>query len=150
MKKFYTAEKSSRTSKSFQGPDRRKYPRFDFPFFIRYKKDGTILSSDTKNETIIFVKKGDALAISHNISIGGICFATRESFPRLTKLRVEIFTPVKSEPFTALVEVVWQKKKALSSTYITGVSFLKLDDEKEFGHLLNMLTDMKLEKIIEK
>ncbi len=150
MKKFYTAEKSPKTSKSSQGPDRRRYPRFDFPFFIRYKKDEHPSQADEKRENILFVKEGEELAISHNVSIGGICFATKELLPRLSKLTVEIFTPIKSEPFTALAEVVWQKKRVLSLTYLTGISFLKLDDEKEFTHLLHMLTEMKLEKIIER
>jgi len=45
MEKYYAANKSSKMSKSFNGPDRRKYPRFDFPFFIRYKK-GEEISND--------------------------------------------------------------------------------------------------------
>lgn len=150
MKKYYTADKSSKMSKSFQGPDRRRYPRFDFPFFIRYKKGEEIPQTDTKQGNILFVEKDKELSISRDVSIGGICFATKEPFSSRAKLTVEIFTPIKSEPFTALAEVAWQKKRALSSIYLTGVSFLQLDDEKEFTHLLNMLTEMKLEKMIEK
>jgi hypothetical protein len=150
MEKYYAANKSSKMSKSFQGPDRRRYPRFDFPFFIRYKKGEEISKTDTKRENILFIEKDKELSILHDISIGGICFAAKEPFERRTKLIIEIFTPIKSEPFTALVEVIWQKKRALVSTYLTGVSFLQLDDEKEFTHLLDMLTELKLEKIIEK
>ena len=151
MKNYYTANKGSKMSKSFDGPDRRRYPRFDFPFFIRYKKNGEE-RSETENNTgnILFVGKDEGLSVSHDVSIGGICFVIKESFPIRTKLTLEIFTPVKSEPFTALAEVVWQKKRALVSNYLTGISFLHLDDEAGFKHLLNMLTEMELEELIEK
>ena len=33
MKKYYTANKASNISKPHEGPDRRKYPRFDFVKF---------------------------------------------------------------------------------------------------------------------
>ncbi len=151
MKKYYTANRGSQTSKSFDGPDRRRYPRFDFPFFIRYKKNVEKLPKDkTKQENILFIEKGEGLSISQNVSIGGICFVTKEPFPLRTKLTIEIFTPIKSEPFTALVEVVWQRKRTLVSNYLTGISFLNLDDEEGFKNLLHMLTEMELEELIEK
>ncbi len=150
MEKYYTADKKSKMSKSFQGPDRRRYPRFDFPFFIRYKKGEEIQKTGTREGNILFVEKSQEISISRDVSIGGICFVVKEPLPRSAKLTVEIFTPIKSEPFIAFAEVVWQKKRPLSSTYLTGVSFLQLDDDKEFTHLLNMLTEMKLEKMIEK
>ncbi|MDD5454610.1 MAG: PilZ domain-containing protein [Candidatus Ratteibacteria bacterium] len=150
MKKYYTVNKNSKMSKSFQGPDRRRYPRFDFPFFIRYKKSEEISKTSTGEGNILFVEKGQDISIARDVSIGGICFAVKEPLPPRAKLTVEIFTPIKSAPFTAFAEVVWQKKRALSSTYLTGVSFLQLDDDKEFTHLLNMLTELKLEKMIEK
>ncbi len=151
MKNFYTANKGSKISKSFDGPDRRRYPRFDFPFFIRYKKNGEEQSETENNtENIFFVGKDEGLSVSRDVSIGGICFVTKESFSIRTKLTLEIFTPVKSEPFTALTEVAWQKKRTLMPNYLTGISFLKLDDEEGFKRLLNMLTEMELEKLIEK
>ena len=115
MKKYYTANKGSKISKSFDGPDRRRYPRFDFPFFIRYKKNGEKLpKAKTEQGNILFIEKDEGLSISQNVSIGGICFVTKEPFPLRTKLVIEIFTPLKSEPFSALVEVAWQKKKNFS------------------------------------
>lgn len=150
MKKYHATDKSSKMSKSFQGPDRRKYPRFDFPFFIRYKKGEGISKADTNQGNILFIEKGQELSIARDISIGGICFATKEPLENRTKLMIKIFTPIKSEPFTALAEVVWQKKKVLAPIYLTGVSFLKLDDDKEFTHLLNMLTELELKEMIEK
>ena len=152
MKKRYSANKTSQIFKPFEGPDRRKYPRFDFPFFIRYKKDEEQITKSKTQErgNILFVGKNEGLSISKNVSIGGICFVTKEPFQPRTKLTIEIFTPLKGEPFTALVEVVWQKKRPLASTYLTGISFLQLDDEEGFKHLLNMLTEMELEKMIEK
>lgn len=151
MKKYYTANKGSKMSKSFDGPDRRRYPRFDFPFFIRYKKNGEGLPNTKKERgNILFIGKDEGLSITQNVSIGGICFVTKEPFPLRTKLTIEIFTPFKSEPFSALVEVMWQKKRTLISTYLTGISFLQLDDNEGFKRLLNMLTEMELEELIEK
>jgi hypothetical protein len=151
MKKYYTANKGSKVFKPFDGPDRRKYPRFDFPFFIRYKKgDETPKVNIEPGKTIRFIEKGEKLSISHNVSIGGICFVTREPFSPHTKLILEIFTPLKSEPFTSLVEVAWQKKRTLAQNYLTGISFLHLDDMEGFKHLLNMLTEMELEELLEK
>ena len=152
MKKYYNANKGSKIFKPYEGPDRRKYPRFDFPFFIRYKKEGEKISKTKKEEqgNILFVGKDEGLSISKNVSIGGICFATKEPFPLRTKLNIEIFTPLKSEPFTALVEVVWQRKRPLVPIYLTGISFLNLNDDEGFKRLLNMLTEMKVEELIEK
>ena len=151
MRKYYMAKKGSEIAKSFDGPDRRKYPRFDFPFFIRYKKGDEISQIKTEpGKTIRFIEKGEGLSISRDVSIGGICFVTKESFPLHVKLTLEIFTPVKTEPFVALVEVVWQRKRTLVSNYLTGISFLHLEDEEGFKHLLNMLTEMELEELIEK
>ena len=151
MKKYYTANKGSKIFKPFDGPDRRKYPRFDFPFFIRYKKGDEIPKVNIEpGKTIRFIEKGKGLSISHNVSIGGICFVTKESFSLHTKLILEIFTPVKTEPFSALVEVVWQKKRTLVPNYLTGISFLHLDDKEGFKRLLNMLTETELEELMEK
>jgi len=151
MKRYYTANKGSEISKPYKGPDRRKYPRFDFPFFIRYKKNvEDIPKAKTGRGNILFIEKDEGLSVSQNVSIGGICFVTKEPLPLRTKLIIEIFTPIKSEPFTALVEVVWQKKKTLVPNYLTGISFLQLDDEEGFKNLLHMLTEMELEELIEK
>lgn len=152
MKRYYTANKGSDIAKHYEGPDRRKYPRFDFPFFIRYKKNGKGIKAvkTEQGSSILFVEKDQELSIAQNVSIGGICFATREPFPLHTKLILEIFTPLKREPFVALVEVMWQRKRTLVSSYITGISFLQLDDEEGFKHLLEMLTEMKLEELKEK
>jgi hypothetical protein len=152
MKRYYRTNKGSEIYKPYEGPDRRKYPRFDFPFFIRYKKNAReIQAVKTEQESsILFTEKGQELSISHNVSIGGICFATREPFQLHTKLTLEIFTPLKREPFTALAEVAWQRKRTLVPSYLTGVSFLQLDDEEGFKNLLEMLTEMKLEELTEK
>lgn len=151
MKKYYSANKGSEISRSYPGPDRRKYPRFDFPFFIRYKKqsEGAPKTETEQKEPILFTEEGTNLSVAKNVSIGGICFVARESLPPNTKLTLEIFTPLKREPFTALVEVKWQKKRALFSSYLTGVAFLNLDDEEGFKNLLEMLTEVKLEELIE-
>ena len=145
-------KKGKIVASEYNGPDRRKYVRFGYPFFIRVRKDG---ENYTKRSLPLITFKEleeDNVSISHNISIGGICFTTSKDYPPDTLVFVEIFSPTRNIPFHILAKVAWRKKRilehALGYTYNTGVEFLKIDAEGEFQDLLEELVKAKLEKVL--
>jgi len=138
-------------SKSSPVPERRRYPRFEYPFYVVYKKAGKFKREVSgPSAPFYFIGKEEKLSVSQNISIGGICFVTKEEFLPGIKLSVKIWTPTRHSPLVGQVKVVWQKKRTLAPGYFTGVSFISLDDKKELKSLLEMLTDLKLEEMLEK
>ena len=138
--------------KPYKGSERRKYLRFGYPLFINYKKNGEGFKAELLKPSapFYFTEKGRKAAVSHDISIGGISFVTREKLERGAKLTVEIWSPIRHDALIGLVEVIWQKRRYLAPGYLTGVAFISLDDRKELKRLLEMLTNLKLEEVIEK
>ncbi len=136
----------------YNGPDRRKYIRFSYPFFIRIRKDGE--GYNKKSRPLITFKELEEnnVSISRNVSIGGICFTTSKDYPTGAVVFVEIFCPTRKIPFNILAKVAWKKKRiledALGYTYDTGVEFFKIDAEGEFQDLLEQLVRAKLEKVL--
>ncbi len=145
--------RSERTNTlEYKGPERRKYVRLDYPFFIRVRKDGE--GSNKENQHVITFKEleDNDISIAKNMSIGGICFTTSKDYPPETQVFVEIFSPTRKVPFHILAKVAWRKKRilghALGYTHDTGVEFLKIDAEGEFQDLLEQLVKARLEKVL--
>jgi hypothetical protein len=143
--------KNKKTVKSgYKGPERRRYIRFSYPFFVRSRKDGE--KHNSKVHPLITFKElaEDQVSISQNVSIGGIFFTTSKDYPTGTLLFVEIFSPTRKTPFNMLARVAWRKKRVLGHdlgyTYDTGVEFLEIDEEGEFQDLLEQLVKSRLEK----
>ena len=132
---------------TYKGREKRKYPRFGFPFYIRYEKDGEKFKKGYPPTPIIFTKKGEKLSMSKDVSIDGICFVAKEKFSPGTQLLMNIFTPIRPQPFEVLAKVAWQKKSIVSSKYLTGICFLDIDDRARFKKLLEMLVNEGLEEI---
>ncbi len=132
--------------KIYGGEEKRKYPRFGFPFYIRYEKDGEKFKKGYPPTPIIFTKKGEKLSVSKDVSVNGICFVTKEKFPQGTQLLMNIFTPIRTQPFEVLAKVAWQKKSIISSKYLTGINFIDIDDKARFKKLLEMLVKEGLEE----
>lgn len=136
----------------YKGPDRRKYIRFGYPFFIRLRENGEKHSKNGHSIISFRELRGDEVSIARNISIAGIRFATGKDFPPETLIRMEVFTPTRKNPFNILARVVWRKKKLLrrvwGEVYEMGTELLEIDAEDEFKHLLEELEKVKLEKVL--
>lgn len=137
--------------KSFRGPNRREYPRFEYPFYMSYKKNGEEFKKEFEQQSTPFYfreKKDEKLSVSKNISVGGICFVTREKFLPGVKLSVKLWSPIAKKTLIALVEVKWQKSMSFTTCFLTGVAFISLDDKQELRKVLELFTDLKLEEMI--
>ena len=136
-------------SKSYKGSERRKYPRFGYPLYISYKKNGDKFEKELLKPStpFHFTAKDEKTSVSRDLSIGGICLVTKEKFPPKTRLLVKIWSPTRHEPLMGLAEVVWQKKRALAPGYLTGVAFASLDDPEELKKLLKIFSDLKIEDV---
>ncbi len=140
-------------SKSFEGPDRMKYPKLEHPFYMSHEKDERKLKEDFPKPSDPFYfreKKDKKLSVSNNILVGGICFATKEKILPGAKLSLKLWSPVARKTFIALVEVKWQRSVSFTTDYLTGVAFISLDDKEELRKVLELFTDLKLEEMIAK
>jgi len=138
-------------SKSFRGPNRREYPRIEYPFYMSYEKNGEKLKKEFKQQSTPFYfreKKDQKLLVSKNISVEGICFVTKEKFLPGVKLSVKLWSPIARKTLIALVEVKWQKSVSFTTGFLTGVAFISLDDKEELRKVLELFTDLKLEEMI--
>ena len=136
----------------YKGPERRRYVRFSYPFFIRSRKDGEKYNSNARPLITFKELQENKVSISQKVSIGGISFTTSKEYPPGTLIFVEVFSPTRKIPFNILARVAWRKKRvlghALGYTYDTGVEFLGIDEEGEFQDLLEQLVKAKLEKVL--
>lgn len=137
----------------YKGPNRRKYVRFGYPFFIRVRKDGEGYDDKKYHPLITFKElEENNISISQDISIGGICFTTSKNYAPGALVFVEVFCPTRKTPFHILAKVAWRKKRilgrALGYIYDTGVEFLKIDADGEFQDLLEQLVKARLEKVL--
>lgn len=111
----------------FAGPERRKFPRIEYPFFISYR-----LEDD--------YSFGASKAIGKNISGGGLMFETENAVHARTILYLEIYLhpnhiedTIYSIPLRA--EVVWaNKKKNVNrepgiNKHQIGLEFIKIKTE---------------------
>lgn len=144
-------KKKKKTSEQ-KGEERRRYVRFNYPFFVRTRKDGKAYGGNRPPLITFKEIEEDQVSISQNISIGGICFTTSKEYSVGSLINMEIFAPTRKTPFSILARVVWRKKRALGrglgSTYDIGVEFLKIDSDGQFQDLLEQLVKAKLEKVL--
>ncbi len=155
----------------YKGPERRRFVRLGYPFFIQYKvvekisEEDSLSSISSDIEKILkewdekgygkdkiyssLIKKMKDSSFTKNISEGGICFVTRERFKPDTQLRMQIYVPTRKEPIKALVKVVWRKKRMLRSGYDTGVSFIETaeSDKRDLSDCLRLFSETKLEEL---
>ncbi len=140
------------TPSEYKGPDRRKYLRFGYPFFIRVTKDGEANIAEKPSLMSFKELQDNHISISRDISIGGIRFVTSRDYLPGSLVNVEVFSPTRKTPFNILGKVVWRKKRILGSssggTYEMGIEFLKIEGENEFKNLLEQLVKTKLEKVL--
>ena len=139
-------------SKSYRGPERRKHPRFRYPLCISYKKNGKKFEEELLEPSApsYFTAKDGKLSVARDISGGGIRFVTKGKFLPGVRLFMKIWSPTVHHPLIGLAEVIWQKKRSLAGGYLTGVAFASLGDKKELKKLLDIFTDLEIEKMIEK
>ena len=156
----------------YQGrAERRKFVRFDYPFFIQYKaiekgsEDESLSLISSSVEKILksweekgydknrvyssLLKEMKDFSFSKNISQGGICLVTREKFKPDTYLKVEIYIPIRKEPITGTVKVIWTKKRILRIGYETGVSFVKMSEDNKgtLSNILGLFSKTELEEL---
>ncbi len=152
MKNKKGKSKTMAKPKSCKGRERRRHRRYEYPLYITYKKNGKKFEQElVKSSRPFHSAVQDAnLSISHNVSVGGICFVTKEKFPPGTRLLLKIWSPIRNEPFTGLAEVIWQQKKPRTTNYLTGAAFASLDNKEELKKLLQILAESKIETMMEK
>jgi hypothetical protein len=147
------AKKEEKTSKQ-KDEERRRYIRFNYPFFIRTRKDGKAYSKNRPPLITFKEIEEDQVSIAQNVSIGGICFTTSKEHSPGSLINMEIFAPTRKAPFDILARVVWRERRdlghGLGSTYDMGVEFLKIDSEGQFQDLLEQLVKARLEKVLSK
>lgn len=100
----------------WQGMERRRFPRADFPCKIIVRKRGTI----TKFTSRIV-----------NIGVGGVCVILNQEIPRYTYLELMIFLDDKQSPIDSDARVVWTVKKDIEEDIEvdTGIEFINLKQE---------------------
>jgi len=128
--------------------EKRKYIRFRYPFYIRCEEHED-KDEQFQDISITFREiKENKVSVSKNVSLGGLCFISRKDFSTDTVLTLELFTPTQTQPFQIVGKVAWRKKGIVTQNYEIGVEFLKIDKEREFKSLLEMLEEVKLEEVI--
>jgi c-di-GMP-binding flagellar brake protein YcgR len=120
---------------SWEGLNRRKFPRAKFPCLIKIVKAGT---------------PGDAiLTHTENISTGGVCVIIKKQLETFSTVGIEIDLMDGEDIITAEAKVVWiVRRKATEdvkpSFYDTGVEFVSLPEhlrlrlEATVNHLLRV------------
>ena len=99
----------------YQGPERRKYPRFKCGFQVSYQKAD---ASDTFDITQL-----------KNLSLGGLLFTTSKPYGKGEVLALQIRLPDRSTPILSSARVVESREKIRNLIYDTRVSFLVIYDE---------------------
>jgi len=122
--------------KTYTGPERRKYTRFERKYFVRCRKIKE-KGEEPQEGLIIFKKVGKVFqGKTHDISIGGICLIASTQLPLNSTLSLEIFASTRKEPFKAIGEVVWRKKISEGHRYTAGIQFIHIDEREQFQALL--------------
>ena len=105
---------------SWEGLNRRKFPRAKFPCLIKIIDQGKLEEA--------------VLTHTENISIGGVCVILRKAMPLFMEAGVEIDLMDGAEVIACRAKVVWAvRRKAIEefkpSFYDVGFEFLDIKDE---------------------
>ncbi len=117
---------------TWEGLNRRKFPRANFPCLIKIIRSG-------EAEDVI-------LTHTENVSIGGTCVIIKKSCELFTSVAVEIDLMDAGEPVRCQGKVVWSvRRKALEdnkpSFYDLGLEFVDIqpDDCVRLGKIIEQL-----------
>ncbi len=115
---------------AWEGLNRRKFPRANFPCLIK----------------IIHPGEADEVILTHteNVSLGGTCVIIKKAFDLFTQVTVEIDLMDAGEPILCRAKVVWSvRRKAIEeskpSFYDLGLEFLDIQSQDR----------SRLEKVVE-
>lgn len=102
-------------AKSFEGVERRKYPRAKGRFIVSYRVIPSNSSSD--------------ISQSKNLSLGGMLLTTNCQFPVGTNLALEIRLPFDPNPIMIIARVLESKEITKNIIYDTRLLFLAVDEK---------------------
>jgi Tfp pilus assembly protein PilZ len=115
----------------WQGVDRRRFPRANYPCKIIVKRKGQTERLSTHTE---------------NIGIGGVCVILEQKLARFEEVELSLFLKDKSSPIHCAARIVWVVEKEapagspkVKAQFDTGVEFVKLSEEER----------LKIEKVVE-
>lgn len=114
---------------SYQGPERRRYPRIPFWYIVRYRR----YRPPAKYST----------ARSKNLSLGGILLETNRFYPVSTMLEIELDVPMDIEHHVyakILGKVVRSSVVEADKAYDTAIQFtsLPIQYQKEIQRLVEV------------
>jgi len=112
----------------WQGVDRRRFPRANYPC------------------KIIVMKKGQTKKFSahtENIGVGGVCVILNEELDRFTEIELILMLDDKQPPIYCDARIVWTVKRMMPTTQVpqvdTGVEFVNLKEKDK----------LRIEKIVQ-
>ena len=98
--------------------ERRKFPRRESRFVLRYK--------DLAKPVERF-----STAISADISEGGVRFRSERFIALACRLAVELEIPTMLKPIKAVSKIAWVKKLPIGEDYEVGNQFLEMSNESK-------------------
>ena len=126
---------------SWDGLDRRKFPRIVYPCLVT-------LHLDSKD-------KGSILCHTENIGLGGVCVVLKNHIERFTPVVIEIDLLDMQEHLKCAGKVVWNvRRKVLEERkplfYDIGIEFIELkdSDRKRLAAILQNLIDRKAAPVL--
>ena len=126
---------------SWDGLDRRKFPRIIYPCLITVRLDGKAM------ETI--------LSHTENIGVGGVCVVLKNHIERFTPVGLEVDLLDMQEHLKCAGKVVWNVRRKSHEQhkplfYDIGIEFneLKAPDHKRLSSILQSLIDRKAAPIL--
>ena len=101
---------------AYTGSERRKHPRIFARFIVSYR----------------VLEQANSVDVSQtkNISVGGMLLTTNKSFPKDTRLALEIRLPFAPRPITLIGKVVESKEVTTGLIYDTRLEFLPIDEKQ--------------------
>lgn len=107
---------------SYQGLERRRFPRIPFWYIVRYK----VYTPEKPPLTNVFTSR------SKNLSLGGILLETNHYYPVSTMLEIELDVPLDIEHHVyakVIGSVVRSTVVEQDKAYDTAVQFVSIPDE---------------------
>lgn len=107
---------------SYQGPERRRFPRIPFWYIVKYK----VYTSERKLLPQLHTSR------SKNLSLGGILLETNKYYPMSTILEVELDVPIDTQHH-AYAKVIGNVVRTIclekDKAYDTAIEFVSIPRE---------------------
>lgn len=115
---------------TYQGPERRKYPRINGRFIVSYR----------------ILEESDNIDISQtkNMGLGGMLLTTNRHFDVGTNIALEIRLPFDPNPIMLIAKVLESREITKDLIYDTRLSFLAVDERHK--KIISQTVDYYLKK----